>query len=149
MGRMYSIALSGLAVTGTNEFLQMRNIANRSARIHSISVFQISTPSLAMNGIRLNRGTGGSGGTDRSSLVRKGDNVDTNAGIAPFELTSTPISSVDWDAFRGWNILQEYVWLPTPRMQIELAASNHFGLSLVTGATLTIGLTVVWEEKGT
>ena len=58
------------------------------------------------------------------------------------------VGTVTWDLVCGWNILQEFVWLPTPRFQLFMGASDTLALSLLNTDALTIGCSVIWEEFG-
>ncbi len=137
---------NNLAVTDTGDFLQLRGAAGVICIVKEIRVWQESDTALAMNTIRIQRGTGGAAGT---GLTERENDI---AGAAPlataFSLPTTDVGTLDLDVHCGWNILQEFVWLPTPEFQIHLAASDHIGVSLRVADTLTIGASIWWTEMG-
>jgi hypothetical protein len=147
MGVICNQSFTGLSVTDDGDFFQLRSVANVLIIIHEIRVYQTSDTTLAMNGIEFNRGTGGAAG---NALTENKWNIGnpTVLGTA-FSLATTDVGSIDLTMSLGWNILQEFLWLPTPQFRIELAAADHFGISLVNTDTLTIGGNVVWEEIAT
>lgn len=146
MGRMYYAKGSAMAVTDTGDFLQLRNGAGVICRIHEIRVWQESDTTLAMNTVRIQRGVGGSAGTGTSEDEM--DIVSPASAATAFTLPTTDVGTLDLTIQCGWNILQEFVWLPTPDIQIHLAASDELGLSLRVADTLTIGASIWWEEIG-
>lgn len=142
----YQVQANTLSVTDTGDFIQLRNSTGVTCEILEVRVWQTSDTTLAMNAIRMRRGANGAAGTE---LTERELDV---AGAAPvataFSLPTTDVNSDDLDIHCGWNILQEFVWLPTPEFQIHLAASDHFGVSLLIADTLTIGANIIWRETG-
>lgn len=145
IGTYYAQATS-LAVVDNGDFLQLRNTTGIRIEVLEIVVYQTSDTALAMKALRFHRGTGGAAGTDVTE--REWD----QGGQAPlgtvFSLPTTDVGTLTLDIHRGWNILQEHVWLPTPAFPLILKPSDHLGISLRDNATLTIGASILWEEYG-
>ncbi len=152
-GRMYAASDANLAITDTGDMFQLRNGASVVTLIKEIRVFQESDTALAMNALTITRGAGGTSGT--ALTEHEFDIADAAAGATAFsdDSASTAIGvsvgTADWQVFFGWNILQEFVWLPTPETQLWLANSDHLGVALRVSDTLTCGFSIVWEEFGT
>jgi hypothetical protein len=145
-GFIFTTAAAALAVTDTGDFLQLRGAAGAIVEILEIRVSQTSDTTLAMNAISIQRGTAGSGGAARSEYEY--DTAGPTALVTAFSLATVDVGSVDLAVVAGWNILQEFVWLPTPEMQLHLAASDHLGISLLNADTLTVNAQVTWREIG-
>lgn len=146
-GRVYMASASALAVVDGGDFFQLRNTTARSVLIHAVHVSQTSDLSItAMQFVNIRRGVGGLAGTGLDEW--ENDVSGVAAGATAFSLPTTDVGTADWDAFFGWNILQEFVWLPTPEMRLKLKASDHLGIAIISD-TLTVNVTVFWEESGT
>ena len=63
---------------------------------------------------------------------------------------SANVGTLDMVKNFGWNVLQEFVWVPQPRYPLILLASDHLAVSLLNapGVTLEMGVSMVWEEYG-
>lgn len=145
---MYGASARNLSVTDAGDFLQLRNASDQLVVIHEIRVFQEpATPTLVLNGVNIRRGINGAVGSSHSEwLIGKSGAA---AGAAAFSLPTTDVDTADLDFFFGWNLLQEWVYLPTPETRIHLANSDHLGVALNADATATIGWLIIWEEYGT
>lgn len=149
MGRKYSIARSGITTVDGGDFFQLRNTTGRKVKILSLYVFQVVGTTLLMPGARITRGVGGAGGTARTTSIMSLDPTDAAAGMTAFELPTTDVGTVTWEGLRGWNILQEFVYLPIPDIQVPMAASDHLGIgTLTTGSIANVGIMIDWEEAG-
>lgn len=147
-GRMYMASVAGLAITTTNDIIQLRNTTDRAVLIHAVHVSQTSELTISqMHVINLRRGV--SGATGDALNEWENDVSDTDAGVTAVSEPGTNVDTSDWDGLFGWNILQEFVWLPTPEMRLWLAASDHFAVALLNADTLTMNATIFWEEFGT
>jgi len=144
MGFIYQTTATNLSVTDTGDFVQLRNSSTLSVVIHEVRVWQESDTTLAMNTVRLHRGTGGAAGS--AMTERELNQGGPAAVVTGFSLPTTDVGTLTGDMQSGWNILQEFLYLPIPEDRIILAASDHFGVSLRVADTLTIGCSVIWEE---
>lgn len=146
MGFTFVATTSGLSVTDTGDFLQLRSTTGVICEVLEIRCWQTSDTTLAMNGIQISRGASGAAGSDVTN--HEWDIAGPGAVADAFSLATTDVDTLDLDIRCGWNILQEFVWLPTPEFQIHLAASDHLGVHLVNTDSLTMGWTIVWRETG-
>ena len=146
MGSLMVVNALTLSVTDNGDFLQLRNTTNSLALIHEIRVSQTSTTTLAMNVIRITRGSGGAAGT--ALTEREYDTAGQTPVVAAFSLPTTDVGSADFIYAGGWNVLQEWVYLPPPEHRIPLKSSQHLSVSLLNSATFTIHCQAVWEEIG-
>jgi hypothetical protein len=145
VGVFYTQA-NGLSVTDTGDFIQLRGAAGVRIEVLEIRVSQTSDTTIAMNTIRLHRGTGGAAGTGLTE--REWDIAGAAPAATGFSLPTTDVGTLDLDVHCGWNILQEFVWLPTPEFPLVLAASDHLGVSLLAADTLTMNASILWAEYG-
>lgn len=125
---------------------QLRNGASCIVEVLEIQVFQVIETTLDMNGIRLVVGTVGSGGTDESNDKYQ---TDGPAAIADFfTLPTVDVSTPILELFQGWNILQPFVWLPTPETQLILSPSQALGIRPVKADAITsgVGINIIWQE---
>lgn len=138
-----------IAQSATGDVFQLRNGSTRRVEILEIRMGQTTLTDLEQLAIALNRGSGGAGGsalTERAFL----STMPTATATAHSDNTdfTTDVGTLDFDYGDVWNILQNYVWLPTPEIKIVLEASDHFAIALDTGPSAAISLTVnvIWRE---
>lgn len=145
----YSVTATGLTVSDTGDFFQLRAPTNRRGVITEIRVFQDGNTKVAMNSIRIVRGSAGfSGGTP---LTQYRDDVVAGASsLDAYSLPTGDVTTFDLDIRRGWNILQEFVWMPTPSYQIMIGKSDAVGIRLLNtpASSLNIGFNVTFEAYG-
>lgn len=145
----FSLSVSGLTVTDANNFVQLRNGSTTRAEILEVRVFQTSDNSLMMNAIQLERGTGGTGGdpiTEYEEDIR--GSAPVLQGFDNGSSFTGQVGTLDMVKNIGWNILQEMIWVPTPRYPFILMPSDELGISLLNTDSLTIGCSITWEEYG-
>ena len=135
--------------SATGDIFQLRNGATRRVEILEIRIGQTSITSLELLVIAFNRGAGGVGGsalTERKFLTT----MPTATATAHSDNTdfTTDVGTLDFDFGDVWNVLQNYVWLPTPEIKIILEASDHFAIALDTGpsANMSVTVNVIWRE---
>lgn len=155
MGRLFMASGLDLSVTGTGDFMQMRNASDRKITIHELHIFQDQEFVFAKNTIRIRRGSNGAGGFDHTEWEY--DVTGVASGVTVVQLATTPVDTFTWEKDNDWNILHPYTWLPTPPneetgepgTQLVLAGGDHLGVSLATADTLNMGFFVSYEEMGT
>ena len=143
----YVTSTSGVtSLADTGDWFQLRNGASCIVEILEIRVFQHVETDIQLNGIRLARGVGGAAGT---GLTEYDYDVNNPAPVATaFSLPTTDVGTLDLEIRCGWNILQEFVWLPTPEIQIILHASDHLGIApIVADAIAGVGCSITWQER--
>ena len=114
-------------------------------RLLEVRVWQRGTTTLTMDTIRLHRGVGGGTGTALTEFEY------TTAGPASVvqaqSLPTVDVGTDDWIYRGGWNLLQEWVFLPPPEMWVPFKANDDLGITRATTTAHTgVGVQVVWEE---
>lgn len=140
----FSVSMENITLSGDNgDFFGLLG-STTPWRLIELRVWQRGTTTLTMETLRINRGTllaGGAGLTETEY---------STAGPAPtvtgFSLPTTDVTA-DLTYRMGWNLLQDSVWLPTPRMVIPCKASDDIGVGRETTVAHTgVGCQAVWEE---
>lgn len=155
MGRRFMASGLDLSVTGTGDFLQLRNGSDLEITILELHIFQDADLNFAINRLRIRRGSNGAGGFDHTEWEY--DVTGEASGVTVVQLATTPVDTFTWEKDEAWNILQPYTWLPTlpneetgePGLQLVLAGGDHLGVSLATADILNMGFFVAYEEIGT
>ena len=149
MGRIYTSNIEDQDTLADNgDFGVLTNGSGVFMFIHEIRIQQRDSPTLAMETIRITRGTaGGTGGTNETTYNY--DILNPTAGGVLARLPTVDVSGSDLQLLVGWNLLQEFVWLPTPQMRLHMAISDRIGIGKL-GTTSITGFSVqcTWEEFG-
>ena len=147
MGNIHQGSARGLSVVDTGDFLQLRNTSTRKLKILEIRWWQTSDITLAMSDILITVGTTGAAGA--AVAERQYDSIDTASAAALVSLATTDVaaSGVIPQIGVGWNILQEGIWRPTPKIQLPMEPSQTLGVALAATDTLTMGWNITWEEN--
>lgn len=147
MSRLYSVTASGLTLAADNgDFGLLVGTAGTRAVVHEVRVFQTGVTALAMDVVRLNRGTLGAGGG--ALTEQRMDPADTTNVLVATSLPTTDVTS-DYQVLVGWNLLQEVVWLPTPEQQLILNDGDDLGIGRIGAVAHTgVGFSITWEEFG-
>ena len=115
------------------------------AHILEIRIWQIALTAVTNEEIIIVRGTGGATGVGVTEY-------DYWAGDTPIlTAVSNPgtdvATGIDLEIRAGWNVLQPFVWLPTPQLQIPMKEDDDLGISfLSTTVYTTLGCQITWEE---
>ena len=140
----------GFSVVDTGDMFQMRMPATRKATVLSIRMWQTSVVDLFMNLVRIRRGVGGAGGN--AVVEQEYDTESAAPGAVVVDLPTTDVGTIDWEFNDGHNILQPFIWLPTPAEQLIVMPSDHIGVSWGTTNgmpfTSSAGFCIIWEEEG-
>ncbi len=144
--RKFASGATGLTVTDTGDFLQLRNGTGQLARILEIRVLQTSENDVVMNGIVMTRGTTGASGVPHTEWEY--DVSGASAGVVVVGQADPDVSLGDWQETFGWNAINEFVWTPPPQHPLVLAESDRLGVALRVADTITVGYFVAWEETG-
>jgi len=128
----------------TGDFFQLVG-GSTPWRLLEVTVFQRGTTTLTMETVRLHRGVSGAGGG--TPTEHEYGTAGPAATVNATSLPTTDVSSDDWVYRRGWNLLQEFVFLPIPELQVPFKANDDLGIAQETGTAHTgVGVQVVWEE---
>lgn len=147
MGRLHTVQATGLTLLAdAGDFGLLAGTAGTSAIIHEIRVWQTGTTTLTLDVLRFSRGSGGAGG---GALTEYDMDIGDTAVLVATSLPTTDVGSIDYQLHMGWNLLQEAVWLPTPRQIMKLNDGDDLGIGRVgTTAHTGVGWSVTWEESG-
>ncbi len=148
MGRLHTVQATGLTLlTDAGDFGLLVGTAGTRALIHEIRVWQTGGTTLVMDVVRISRGSAGAAG---SALTEHDMDIGDTAVLVATSLPTTDVGSIDYQLHVGWNLLQELVWLPTPRQQLVLNDGDDLGIGRVGAVGHTgVGFSVTWEEFGT
>ncbi len=114
-------------------------------RLLEVTVWQRGSTSLVMETLRFHRGTAGSGGS--GTTAHEYGTSGPAATVTPASLPTSDVGTDDWVYRRGWNLLQEAVILPIPKLQVPFKANDDLGIAQESGTAHTgVGVQVVWEE---
>ena len=148
MSQWMTYSSSTSAVTSpadTGDWFQLRNGAAVTVEILEIQVFQHVETTLVMNALELRRGTGGAGGTGMTE--DEWQTLGTTPLATAFSLPTTDVGTADLTLTYGWNILQPFVWLPTPEIYLHLKPSDHLGIAAVVADSIAgVGCNIIWRE---
>ncbi len=147
MGRIHSTEIDDLTADadGTSALFVMTGGA-RAWRLLELTIFQVGTTTLTMEEVIIERGDTASGGTSQSVYSYNISDVATT-GVYSNATAITEATTITWQARRGWNMLQEFVWLPTPEIQLPVEVGDDVQVILGSSTAHTgIGVNVVWEE---
>jgi hypothetical protein len=141
----FTASADSVAVSDATQFIQLIGAAGVCIEILELRVFQTADTAIALNGIVIERGVGGAGGTAAtvSKWVAGGAAA---VGTVNHAAPSSEVGTLDFTYRVGWNILQEAIWLPTPEMQLWLRPSDDLGVRLTGTDILTIGYSLTWNE---
>lgn len=128
----------------TGDFFQLVG-GTTPYRVLEIKIWQRGSTTLTMETIRIHRGVGGSGGSALTEY--EFGTAGPAATVAAASLPTTDVGTDDLIYRTGWNLLQESVWLPVPRIIIPCKANDDIGIAKETTTAHTgVGVNVVWEE---
>ena len=114
-------------------------------RILEVEVFQRGSATLVMDALIFHRGVGAAGGTGETE--HKYTTTSPAATVAAVRLPTTDVGTDDWQMRRGFNLLQEAVNLPIPKLWLPMKANDDFGITrATTTGHLGVGVNIVWEE---
>lgn len=149
MGRMYSASFEDVAVTAVQDLFELTAASNVAVVIHEIELSQITQAASELLQIKLHRGTSsGSGGTAASEIALDPGMPTADSAV---EINNTT-QSVETNLLRvdHWNVVNPYLYVPTPETRILVPGAGLFIVELETapGASMTMSGTLIWEELG-
>ncbi len=145
-GRLHTVhtLAAGITLAADNgDFGALIGTAGTGGLVHEIRVWQTGTTTLTMDQLRITRGTLAAGG---AALVERDMDPTDTAIYTGVQLPTTDVTA-DYELHMGWNLLQEFVWLPTPRIQLLLNDGDDLGIGREgTMAHTGVGFSITWEE---
>jgi len=146
---MYSAVFEEVAVTAVQDLFEIVAPADSVVIIHMFEVSQSSDTDSEQLNLLFHRGsTSGSGGsTPTPRPLAVGDAA--FGGTVEANNTSQSTEGVHLHA-ASFNVLNGYMWMPTPEARIILSPSGRLIIELQTAPadSLTMSATVVFEEIG-
>ena len=152
MGRMYSAVMDAVSITAANvpqDLFELLAASNVAVLIHEIRISQKTLTASELLQIKLHRGTstGSGGGTVTPKALQEGDpaadsTVERNNTTQSVETSPLVIDH--------WNVVNPWIWLPTPESRILVPGGGLFIVELETdpSATFTVSGTIIFEELG-
>lgn len=149
MGRMYSATFEEVSVTAVQDLFEINAPSDAVVVVHSLVLSQSSDTDSEQLNILVHRGsTSGSGGsTPTASPLAVGDAA--FGGTVEVNNTSQSTEGVILHS-DCWNVLNGYVWIPTPECRPVISPSGRLIIELQTAPAdaLTMSGTVYFEEIG-
>lgn len=149
MGRMYAAVFEEVAVSAIQDLFELNAPADAVVKVHSFEVSQSSDVDSEMLALLFHMGsTSGSGGsTPTPTPLELGDAAFGGTVEANNTSQSTEGTFLHAAAF---NVLNGYIWMPTPEARIVLSPGDRLIIELQTapGDELTMSGTLVFEEIG-
>lgn len=149
MGRMYSAVFEEVAVSAVQDLFEINAPADAIVIIHGFEISQSSDTDSEMLNLLVHRasasGSGGSAPT--ASPLEVGDAA--FGGTVEVNNTSQGTEGVHIHA-ASFNVLNGYMWMPTPEMRPVISPSGRLVVELQTAPAdaLTMSGTIYFEEVG-
>lgn len=148
----YSARDASLNISTTGDVFQLVNGSTRTLRIMEVRIGQTNLTSLELLALQFVVGTGGGTGTGLTEYEWNADGPAATAAAASRQTGFvSQVASVGQTLDYGvvWNILQEFVWLPHPDLEIIVPPSTNFAWSLGTtpSGPVSFDYNVVWQES--
>ncbi len=151
MTRRYSAQYNGVAVTAQQDLFELNAPATAAVRVLGVVLAQSTEVGDAQEeglSILFKRGatTSGSGGTvpTAAQLFASAAFAGTVEANNTTKATGGTIVTLHADV---WNVRTQFLWIPTPEMQIVLAPSDRFTVELATtpADSITMNGTLYFE----
>jgi len=150
MGRMYVTLFDKVAVSAVQDLFQLSAASNVHVILHELRLSQITEEASEIVRLKFHRGsTDGSsgGGTHTPNPLDPGaPAADTTA-----EINNTTQSTEGAIVFLDqWNLVQPYLWMPTPESRIHIPGGGRLNIELedAPDASTTMSGALVFEELG-
>ena len=149
MGRMYSAVFEEVAVAAAEDLFEINAAADSVVVIHGFEISQSSDTDSEQLNLLVHRGTtsGSVGAAPTARPLEMGDaafggTVETNNTTQGTEGTHLHSAS--------FNVLNGYIWIPTPECRPVISPSGRIIIELQTAPAdaLTMSGTVYFEEIG-
>lgn len=150
---VYSVYMNAVSVSGAITLVQIKAGTSRAVEIMRATVAQSASSASAMQRIQINRKSAAATVTSFTALAaRMGDSAADAVGgtsatgtNASAEGTDTNILIVD-----VFNVLNGWLWIPTPEERITVPAGGIIGLKFpaAPGSALTITASMTFAEIG-
>jgi len=149
---MYTCPLTGTSVSAAQDIIELQAPDGVMIVVHEVRLSQEDIAATEFFALKMHRGTAtGTGGSAGVEVALGGAGEPAADGIVELHNTTQSTETSVLHTFR-WNVLTEFLFLPTPDMRPVLTASsaNFFIVELEaapSGATNMYG-SITWEEFG-
>ncbi len=149
--RVYSVRMDRVAVTGAITLLQIKAGAANGLRLLRASIGQSNLTSSAMQTVQINRKSGAATVTSFTPLLFTPDDSAAKA-VGGTSATGTNASGEGTDSdivlTDSFNILNGWLWVPTPEERIFVPGGGIIGLKLpvAPGSSMTTSAVFVFGE---
>lgn len=151
--RLYAIAFSDVAVSATQDLINITATANEALKIHYVEFGQKTLTSWEAKGLKLQRvpatvsaGSGGSALTPKP--FNPGDAAATFTARANDTTAMTTSGSMELILARDWEFLNGFFWMPAPEQRPIIKPSQGFAINLPTAPSGSMTASgTVWVEE--
>jgi hypothetical protein len=152
MGRMYSAHIEGTAATAQVDFFEVVAPSDAVVIIHGVWISQSSDVDSEQLRVAIKRGstTSGSGGSAFTPNPHHFGDAAFGGTVEVMNTTKATSGTITTHHSDSFNVLNGWVWLPTPEMRLILSPSQRMTVELLTtpADSLTFNGTIVFEELG-
>lgn len=151
--RVYKIGLENTAVTGAITLVQLKAGSTCAVMLLRAYCSQSNQTSVAMQPIEIVRKSGAATVTSGTPLlVDPGDSAAASAGGTSATGTNASSEGTDGDILlrENFDVLNPWIWLPTPEERIIVAPSGIIGLKfpIAPGSSMTVSAGFYFAEIG-
>lgn len=149
MGRMYTASFNAVVVTAAQDLFELNAPAAACVVLHAVYINQSSDTDSEQLRFTLQRagGSGSGGSVPTANPLQAGDQAFGGTVEANNTTRATTLTLLHTES---QNVLNGWVWLPTPEMRIVLSPSGRLivGLEAAPADALTMSGTVYFEVVG-
>jgi hypothetical protein len=150
---VYNVTMNAVSVSGAITLLQIKAGTSRAVEIMRAWVSQSASTTSAQQRIQINRKSAAATVTSFTPLVINGGAVAANAaGGTSATGTNASAEGTDSDILimDAFNVLNGWLWVPTPEERITVPAGGIVGLKFpaAPGSALTISAGFIFGEIG-
>lgn len=151
--RSYTINMNAVAVTGAITLLQYKAGSSNTAKILRVQVTQSNQTSSAQQTVAILRKSGAATVTSYTPrLIDPGDSAAGGAGSTTGTGTNASGEGTNGDILleQDFNVLNGWLYLPTPEERIIIAPSGIVGVTFTSapGSSMTVDAVMVIGEEG-
>lgn len=149
MGRMYVTHFDKVVVSAVQDLFQLIAASDVHVILHEMRLSQITEEASEIVRLKMHRGsTNGSGGATHTPVPLDPGMPVADAAVEVNNTTqSTPGAIVFLDQ---WNLVQPYLWMPTPESRIHIPGGGQLNVELedAPDAATTMSGSLIFEELG-
>lgn len=148
-GRIYTAVFENITVSAVQDLFNLLAVAQGGFDVHWVKLMQTTLTASETVRIKYQRGTTAGSGGGSATPAPLGDlgapAADTVVDIND-TTQGTPGTVIDMD---GWNLINPYLWMPTPLTQIHVPGTGRLIVELEDAPTsCSMSGSICFEEKG-